>query len=220
VRFYRGRRRETRRRALTLVILIALGMLLYSLDHALRPAFLAVAETRIHALTTVALNEAVRDALAAGAEYDELIHVQTDTSGRIVLMQPNTPVINGLVADTALRAQAKVDSLTERRVGVRLGQAVGSFLFAGLGPTIWIRCLPVGSVTTTVTERFEGAGINQTRHSLWLEARVRFRLVSPLVRSYLDITTRLPITEAVLIGPVPATYVEWRGGLPVLPQGR
>ena len=216
------RRTVPRLRILITALLFFALVSLYFLDHAVRPVFLTAAELKLHAAASNTIAQAIRDVVAGGVGYRDLIAVQTDTAGRIVMMQPNTTAVNQLMADANRKVQEKVDELAHTTIGIPLGQALGSFIFAASGPTIPVRCQPLGSATTSIIDKFESAGINQTRHSLWLEVKVRIRVVIPLAGSAMDIATQVPLTEAVLVGEVPSTYIQIQGaggGIPRPPSG-
>lgn len=205
------RRTISRLRLFMVALLFLVVASFYILERAVRPVFLTAAEMSIHSAASTAIAEAVRDVVSTGIDYRDLISVQTDSSGRIVMMQPNTNAVNRLTAESTLKVQAKIDGLAHNAIGIPLGQALGSFIFAATGPTIRVRCQQIGTATTTIIDKFESAGINQTRHSLWLEVKVRIRVIIPLAGSAMDVATQVPLTEAVLVGQVPSTYIEIQG---------
>ena len=221
MRVYR-RRTIPRLRVYAILILGPLLVSFYFVERAVRPVFLAAAEIRVHAAASTAIAAAIRDVVATGINYRDLISVQTDLAGRIVMMQPNTAAVNRLTAESTLKVQENVDSLEHSTIAVPLGQVLGSFIFAAAGPNIPIRCQQIGSARTAIIDKFESTGINQTRHSLWLEVRVRLRVLIPLAGSAMEVATQVPLTEAVLVGEVPSTYIQIQGaggGLPRPPSG-
>ncbi len=199
---------------LRIYAIVLLGLLLasfYILERAIRPVFLTAAEIRVHAAASTAIAEAIRDVVSAGINYRDLIFIQTDSTGRIVMMQPNTGAVNSLTAESTLKVQQTIDGLEQSTIRVPLGQALGSFIFAAAGPHIPIRFQQIGSAWTSIIDKFESAGINQTRHSLWLEIKVRLRVLIPLAGSDMEVATQVPLTEAVLVGDVPSTYIQIQG---------
>ena len=81
-------------------------------------------------------------------------------------------------------------------------------LLEGLGPGITVRMLPVGSVTTDFKAEFTSAGINQTRHRIYLEAVARVDLVLPNGAQSIAIRAQIPVAESIIIGEVPESYVD------------
>lgn len=89
---------------------------------------------------------------------------------------------------------------------VPLGILTRSAFLATKGPAIGVTLIPVGTVAIDLHQEFQGEGINQTRHRIWLRAEAKVRVILPLVSREIEVSTDLPITETVIIGPVPANF--------------
>jgi len=85
-------------------------------------------------------------------------------------------------------------------------------LFAAGGPKINVRVIPTGSVETDFESEFVSAGINQTRHRIYLEVKTTVGIVVPFTDKKTEITTRIPVAETVIIGDVPEFYIDRDGG--------
>ena len=78
---------------------------------------------------------------------------------------------------------------------------------SGWGPNIKVKIIPVGSVSINFSDEFKQAGINQTRHKIYMEMQTQVRIVVPLGSDIINVATKVPITETIIIGDVPDTYV-------------
>ena len=58
---------------------------------------------------------------------------------------------------------------------------------------------------------FESAGINQTRHRIYLEIKSKMGVVAPFVSKRVEVINEVNIAETVLIGDVPETYYNLEG---------
>ena len=67
--------------------------------------------------------------------------------------------------------------------------------------------IPVAVVSSRFTADFDSAGINQTRHSIYLEVESDLSVVLPGRTNRFTVTTQVLIAESVLIGDVPETYL-------------
>ncbi len=76
-----------------------------------------------------------------------------------------------------------------------------------MGPDIRVRMTPVGSVSVDFTDEFHAAGINQTRHKIYLLLKTQVKIVVPLGSEVINVSTRVPISESIIVGDVPQTYV-------------
>jgi sporulation protein YunB len=188
-----------------LVILVG-GFILLERD--LRPTIGSIAEVEARWAATDAVNRAIRDEIA-NVDYNQLIMVQKDNQGQIVLMQPNIVRINQLASDTTLSIQSALEGIASEQFYIPLGQVLGSQLLANYGPRIKVSIYPIGTVRTSVFDKFEAAGINQTRHQIYLDIETQVQVVVPLVSSAVTVSTQVPITDTVIVGPVPAFYANF-----------
>ncbi|MGQ9512790.1 sporulation protein YunB [Thermodesulfitimonas sp.] len=92
-----------------------------------------------------------------------------------------------------------------------MGQVLGSQILANYGPRIKVRIVPVGAVKVEMLEKFEAAGINQTRHRFFLHLDTSVRIVIPLQKKDVRVNTEIPLVENVIVGTVPSTYVSVPG---------
>jgi sporulation protein YunB len=194
-----------------LVILVG-GFILFESD--LRPTIKTIAEAEARWVATDAVNRAIRDKIA-NVDYNQLIMVQKDNQGQIVLMQPNIVRINQLASDITLSIQSALQGLVNEQFSIPVGQVLGSQLLANYGPRVKVSIYPIGTVRTSVFDKFEAAGINQTRHRIYLDIETQVQVVVPLVSSDVTVSTRVPITDTVIVGPVPTFYANFfTGGSP------
>lgn len=197
------------RRALRILLLIALlGSVLYLLlEKSLTQVILNTAYAKAYAIAVETMNEAVRESLQSGAAYEDLITVRTDGAGRITMLAANTARMNELAVSVALRAQSALETRDSASIAVPLGAALKAPFFSSLGPRVPVRLSPVGSVSAAFATEFEAAGINQTRHKIWLEMRAVVRLVLPTGAKAVDVQTQILIAESIIVGDVPDSFI-------------
>ncbi|MGB4042751.1 MAG: sporulation protein YunB [Thermacetogeniaceae bacterium] len=197
------------------LVLLACGITLFFLilmfiviERNLKPTISQIAEAKARQIATEAVNNAIKAKIVDSVNYDDLISVQKDSQGQIVLMQPNIVRINQLASDTTLSINRALKSLEKEKFYIPLGQVLGSQLIANYGPRIKVSIYPIGTVKTTVFDKFEEAGINQTRHRLYLSVDSQVRVVVPLITSNVKVKTQVPVTDTIIVGQVPKTYVK------------
>ena len=76
-----------------------------------------------------------------------------------------------------------------------------------MGPKIRIRIISFPAVSTDFDSELVSSGINQTRHKIYLTLRARIRIAIPLNTADIDVESRVPVTETIIVGDVPQTYV-------------
>ncbi|WP_049754085.1 sporulation protein YunB [Heliomicrobium modesticaldum] len=173
----------------------------------MKNTILAVAENQGKVIATEAIHESILRRVVNDASFRDLIFYKTDQEGRIVLLQPNTLRINQLAAETAIDVQQTLSNLNEKDIQIPLGQMTGVRLLAGWGPLLHVRMLPIGNVKVEPVESFEEAGINQTKHMIYLHVEASIRILIPLVSSEIPVSTRIPIATTIISGAVPNVYL-------------
>jgi sporulation protein YunB len=159
-------------------------------------------------LATQAINDVVDD-VGKNIDPQLMINVKVDSRGRVVLIQPNTMEFNKIAADTTIKVQDSLRSISDEHIEIPVGQILGSQLLASVGPKIKVTVIPIGTVQVKVVDKFEQAGINQTRHMVYLMVTTQIRIVVPLVSKSVNVNTQVPISEYVVVGEVPSTYVQF-----------
>ncbi|MGB9803142.1 sporulation protein YunB [Desulfofundulus sp.] len=199
--------------AWTVIFSLLLAMFLW-FDRVLQPTILKIAETRAVQLATEAINRAVEQKiLDSNLQYQDFIQVHKDNQGHVVLMQANTLKIDRFAAEATLMVQSALQQMSRESFGIPLGQVTGTQLLSSLGPRIPVGIVPVGSVRVRVDDRFEQAGINQTRHRIYLDFDAEVRIVVPAHSATAQVATRVPLVESIIVGQVPGTFVSIPGGL-------
>ena len=191
--------------ALGIAVLVFL-LMLFIVERNLKPTIKEIGEAKARQIATEAVNSAVKYKIADSVNYHDLVVVQKDSQGRVVLMQPNIVRINQLASDTTLSINDALKDLQNEKFSIPLGQVLGSQLMANYGPHIKVSIYPIGTVQTIVTDQFE-EGINQTRHRLYLNIQSQVKVVVPLITSQVKVSTQVPVTDTIIVGQVPDTYV-------------
>lgn len=188
---------------LVLLVIVPFGIV----EHNLKPTILAIAKADAEEVAVRAIENAINEKVAKSVEYKDLIFIRTDNRGRVVLMQANTVKINSLAADTTLDIQKSLAKLEGKVIPIPLGQVLNSQLLAAYGPKINVTLVPLGTVNVKVINDFQQAGINQTRHRLYLNVSGKVKIVIPLVSDEVVVASQVPIAETVIVGEVPQTYL-------------
>ena len=200
------RKRLVLRRLLLLVLLFAAGAML--LERNLTRVTLALAQAQARTLAQNILGAAADAVVQNGVPYDELMIISRDDTGRVRLLQANTAAMNDLSARAGAAAQQYFQQIGSHTVQVPLGAMFGLTLLAGAGPKIDVKVLPVGNVSARFDTEFESAGINQTRHRILLTLTAVMRLVIPTGTSTIETSKQVAVTESIIIGDVPVSFVD------------
>jgi sporulation protein YunB len=195
--------------SITLLGILCLFLVLcfYIIDFRIRPTLRNLAEAKARVIATQAINEAIRSNICPDIQYQNLIKIQLNNEGKVALIQPNTGEINRIASEATLAVQKKLQDLPRVVIQIPIGQVMGSKIMAGLGPDIPVNVIPIGFVESTINDRFDLAGINQVRHRIFVTVKAVVKMVVPLINQEIQVSTDIPLVEAVIMGEVPNVYV-------------
>jgi sporulation protein YunB len=191
---------------ITVIFLLLLTAAFLAMENSLSQVILDMAYADAYAMAVNVINSAVADVMHAGITYEDLIKVYMNSQGQATMLQANTVQMNELATKAALEAQEKLQDARNKTVYIPLGKVLGINFLAGSGPRIPVQILPVGAVSTQFVTEFESAGINQTRHKIFLAVKTMVSLVIPTGARQVNVTSQVPITESIIVGDVPNTF--------------
>lgn len=194
-------------RKVVLVLLCLLAVVI-AMEQNLSRTMMDMAFAQAHSIAVETLSQAVKEVTESGIQYHELIDSYLDEHGRVAMLRSNTVRMNALAAQTALTAEEKLNSAENQFVDIPLGAALGVRSLSGFGPRIRVQILPVGAVQPSFDTELETAGINQTRHKIFLTLRATVTLVAPSGSQLVDVKSKLPIAESIIVGEVPQSFVD------------
>ena len=204
------RRGRGKRRLLTALFIFALTAILIFVyfQRNVTRVLISISEATMRASTTIAVNDAVYYTLSDEMRYDDLVTIERDNAGNIVAVAANPLKINKIARDTASISQSNLKNLSLNGIPVPLGALTGIEAFAGLGPSIHFRIIPVSSVSCGFSSTFESVGINQTKHSIYLNVIADISIVMPSRTENFAVTTDVLVGESIIVGNIPDAYLQ------------
>ena len=191
-----------------ILLILLLTAAVIAMEQNLSQTMLDMAFARAYSMAVETINRAVKQAMGQGVAYEELIDAQMDAQGRVSMLRANTMRMNELASQTALLAERELGSAENQVVEIPLGAALGVSFLSGFGPRLEVQILPVGAVHTSFDTEFETAGINQTRHKIFLNLRATVSLIVPTGSQLVEVTSTVPIAESIIVGEVPGSFVD------------
>lgn len=202
----KGKGRRILRLLLLAVLLLAALFLL--LQKNLEAVILDMAHARAEAMAVAYIHEATQTLISDEIPYTDMMTVHTDDTGKVTMLEANTVEMNRLSTQAALLTQKRLDSADAQSVSIPLGAALGIPFLSALGPKIQVRIVPVSAVSAAFFTEFEAAGINQTRHKIYLSLQTTVRLVIPSGAKQVSLESQVLVAESIIVGDVPGTYVQ------------
>ena len=186
---------------LVLIISVGYGAVISRLQLPFADAFDAYA----HSVANGVVNEAVSDYFEENPLADFYTKSGT-TDGKLSSLSANTPQINKFKTEIAKYIKRHIAENSNKELKIPLGAAQNNLLLSALGPKLKIKLFPSSIVETSFREEFTDAGINQVRHSLYLDTKVSVTATCATMRKSTNVLCTTLVSDTVIVGTVPNYY--------------
>lgn len=192
--------------AFFLTLIIALGVVLYY-KYFISSELYKLSFSYAYSYCTESVNDAIIDSLNDKIKYSDLIKIEKNNAGDIVLITANSYKVNLISREITQLSANNVKNKLSGGVPVPSLAFTGIGLIAGLGVKINIKMLNVSSVYCDFDSSFMSVGINQTLHKIYAKITSEVKINVPLNERTEIFETSVLLTEAVLVGEVPDVYL-------------
>lgn len=187
-------------------ILLLLALAVTLLWH-LKPVMTSMATARVSNTVNRIVMAAVDEAVLSGEiDYSNFVSFEKDGDGRITALRSNMAQISRMQSEIADEILQRLTEISTSELRIPLGTLTGSALLAGRGPALTVRMQSVGSANAVFRNQFTAAGINQTRHQIFLDVEVSMSILLPGLTTSTMVSNEIAVAETVIVGTVPETY--------------
>lgn len=192
-----------------LIIVAFVSIIAVLLDRQMRPLIKSVVFSQAQTVSTNVINQVVADELSRlDIDYSDIIDIQKDADGKILAISTDMKKVNSLKSLMTLSIQDKISAMEVQKTKIPLGTFTGTEILNGRGPKIPIDVSMSGSVIMDFKSEFVSAGINQTKHKLYLEVNSEVLAFIPGYPVNTVVKTSILIAETIIVGEVPAVFAE------------
>ncbi len=204
------KKRQVKKKLLIILfsIVVTLFLLASYFERNIAPIIMDYCETKVKTIAVSAANTAISLVINDGVDYDDLMDVHKDKDGNIVAMQAKTAKINLLARQISGIAQQNIDKLSKKGIKIPIGAFLNSVVVAGQGAEITVNFVSSGYVDCNFTSEFTEAGINHTLHKIYVKIVSDVSLIIPASDTLINIEQQVLVSESVLVGKVPDTYLK------------
>lgn len=175
-------------------------------DAAIRPQLVALSEAQISNRLIQIADQAVTQAIVdQKLSYPDMVTLRS--SGELFTLVTDTASLNSLRTAVLDAIIAQIGTIDNDPMGVPLGALTGIDLLSALGPRLPVQVISVSTAEGQYRNDFTSAGINQTLHRIMLDVTLNARLLLPGGVVEVLVSTPVCISETVIIGQVPQTYL-------------
>ena len=196
---------------IVLLIIFAFNSIIYIFGKRILPTVLNIGEIKIKSEAVKIMNEESVNVYSENFKYDDIIDIEKDADGNITMIRADTVKQNYLVSQVVLQCNEKLSELEDLGVKVPVGYLTNNIMFYNMGPKITVKMQQVGNIVTSYESIFESAGINQTRHKIYLNLNLTMRIVVPFNSRDVEVSCQIPVSDTIIVGKIPDTAINTSG---------
>lgn len=193
-----------------IAILIIFNIILYMFDKKVFPYVIQKSETMVKSKAVDTISEVSMNVFTTEFKYDDVIKIDKDSEGNINLIRADTIKLNKLSSEIALECNDELKKIGDIGVDVPIGWITERSVLYNMGPEINIKIQPIGNINIDYDSKFESAGINQTRHKIYLKVKAMVRVVVPLHSQDVEVDCDIPVAETIVVGKIPETALDFK----------
>jgi sporulation protein YunB len=203
-----GTRRPLKGRLIVFLLLVVALVALF--NHTLYPVMQSEAENeaKVKAISVID-NVVLHEISSNSVTYESLIHVERDSAGKVLSITTDIVKMNLLKTKIMAEVQNAFNSDAASDVKVPLGTLLGGSIFYGRGPNVTLNITLSGNVDAEFKSSLTSAGINQTRHQIYLNVGTNVYSFLPGISAATKVNTDVLVAETVIVGTVPNTVLNF-----------
>lgn len=153
------------------------------------------------------INNSVSTSLNNYTTYSDLINVEKDVNGNIVLINTNSYKVNNLSRQVEKLTFDLMKNKIKNGVQIPILAFLGLDFLSGYGKNINLKILEITTVLCKFESKFVSVGINQTLHSIYINVETENSIFLPFNEKKNKCQSKILICESILVGKVPDIYL-------------
>lgn len=205
------------------MIIVVLIVLFIVVERRVEPTLMLIAQAKAEQVAKLAITDAVTKRMSQqGVDVNEVVIMEKDENGSIKAVNFNFKEYSRIVGETTARIQNRLKEFEQEHVQttIPLGLATKNVFLEHIGPDIPVTFVPIGAVKTKLETGLKQAGINMVLVTVYIHVEVDLRVIIPFATKQQTVTTQIPVSEALIVGKVPAYLYNNPSGKPDVPMPR
>ncbi|MBR2614116.1 MAG: hypothetical protein IKC71_00775 [Clostridia bacterium] len=166
-----------------------------------------ILENNLNSYAVISVNSAVLEVFSIDNGYESIVNIEKNKDNDVVLIELNAIKTNQINREISNIAKEIFVSQVENGIPIPLGSFLGLEIFSAYGKKINLKVLNEVFVVCDFNSSFTSAGINQTRHSIYLEVYLTSKIELPFTKREIVSKTEVLLCEAVIVGKIPNTIL-------------
>ncbi len=140
--------------------------------------------------------------------YEKLMDISYNDDGQITSISADSTEMNRLKSSIAIDVLNSIEQFGSEGFTIPLGNLTDIVLLSGIGPKIPFCIVPYGNVKVDFRSHFTDAGINQTRHEIYIDITTDMHAISAVARIKSTVTTSVMAAQTIIVGNTPQFFAE------------
>ncbi len=187
-----------------LILFISIFCALYSFSNAM---LIEIGTASYTGVLSTASYYAIDKTLDEEYNYQELFTVHKTVDGEITMITTDAYKFNSLTTSLANAVSEYMTGYVNEGVEVPIGVFTGIKILQGYGEKINMPLIAIHSVKCDVISSFQSAGINQTRHTLYLDVTPDVSVITRVSTKNISDKIRVMLYDNIIVGEVPEVYL-------------
>lgn len=199
---------KKRGRIFAIFLAVDFIVLFFTLYYFSNKMLVEIGKTTYSCMLSSAAYYAISDSVTKEYNYEDIIKIHKNDSGEITMVTSNSLMVNGLASSLASNALNYLEVETKKGVPVPIGVFTGIKILSGYGTKVNMPLITVSSVKCDITSKFEEAGINQTRHAVYVEIIPEVNVVTKTQTIRVVDSITILLFDNFIVGKVPEFFIE------------
>ncbi len=189
---------------LFILLFLAIFVALYSSSNKM---LIEIGVSSYSGVLSTASYYAIEKTLHNDYDYNTLFEIYKDTDNNVTMITTDAFTFNKISTDIVNYVTEYLNDYLSKGVEVPIGVFTGISLLSGFGKKIKMPLITINSVQCNIVSKFVEAGINQTKHTLYVDICPEVYVVTRFFTKHLDSAITILMYENIIVGKVPSVYL-------------
>jgi len=183
--------------AIFLAILLA-----FYLQKKIAPLTDSLVQSKAQYIGNKIINDTVTN-MIANDDINNIFTLQKNDEGKIISEKTDVVALNLLKSKLHNALNDSFNNVGKSSFNIPIGNLVGIDWFSTYGPKLYVKLLFYGNISANIDDEFTSAGINQTRHTYFVNTKAEVMAIVSGRIITCEIENSMPIAETIILGDVP-----------------
>ena len=199
---------KKRGKIFTIFLLVDFIVLFFTLYYFSNKMLVEIGKTNYSCMLSSAAYYAISDSVTKEFNYEDIIKIHKNSNGEITMVTSNSLKVNSLASSLASNTLNYLETETKKGVPVPIGVFTGIKILSGYGNKVNMPLITVSSVKCDIISKFEDAGVNQTRHAVYVQIIPEVNIVTKTKTIKVVDSITILLFDNFIVGKVPEFFVE------------